>query len=76
MTLLLLLIPLIVGNQITFVSSTAGGKLDEDILFKTSEPLPIATSVSLNCPAPGVYLVGTPFTVSGTISPEVAAFRC
>ena len=58
-------------NQIIFVSSTAGGKLDEDILFKTTEPLPIATSVSLNCPAPGVYLVGTPFTVSGTISPDV-----
>jgi hypothetical protein len=37
--------PLISGNQIIFASSTAGGKLDEDILFKTKEPLGIPSSV-------------------------------
>ena len=56
--------------RLPLFQDAAGGKLDEHILFKTSEPLPIATSVSLNCPAPGVYLAGTPFTVSGTISPD------
>jgi hypothetical protein len=37
--------PLISGNQLIFVSSAAGGKLDEDILFMTEEPLGIRTSV-------------------------------
>jgi hypothetical protein len=63
--------PLISGNQLIFVSSAAGGKLDEDILFKTEQPLPVATSVNLNCLAPAVHLAGVPFPVSGTISPAV-----
>jgi len=70
----LLAVPLsIVGNQFIFISNTAGGKLDEDILFKTTEPLPVATSVSLNCLAPGVTLVNTPLQISGTISPAVGS---
>ena len=38
-----LTVPLVInGNQFIFESSTAGGKLDEDILFQS--PLPVATS--------------------------------